>query len=180
MDVIQSAKPRSAEWPQVERFPPEPKGCVRVRGLGVRVQRLEHPFQEGGAEDHIRIAEEQKVAGSGMRAAIARRVGPSVLLIDDGYPSAVRSERFVQLVGGAVVHDEHLARLDRLAENALQTARDGVCALIDRDDDADGIRGARRNRGAVMRQRILLTEARSSLVRANRPPAPNQGRTDCR
>ena len=114
---------------------------VRVRGEDVEVgpcrcepaQGLD-PLRE---EDVVGVEDDDELPRRRAGGAILRRPLAAVLLAHEDDAVEVGAERLVEIVGGAVVHDHHLMRGDRLVEGRLDRLAHGRRRLVGGDDDRE-------------------------------------------
>ena len=84
---------------------------------------------------HVGIDEEQDVAGSDGRAAIARMRRAAVLPLGLNHLRAILPRDFGRLIGGAVIHHNDLRRGVIRIQNGAQNQPQHSGAIVDGNDD---------------------------------------------
>src|ERR671923_281219 len=85
----------------------------------------------------VRVEDDEEVAARPRRGRVQRGGAAAVLLVDEHDPVAVGSERTLEVVGRAVVADDHLVRRRRLAERRLHRLRDRGGRVVGRHEDGE-------------------------------------------
>ena len=99
-----------------------------------------------GMGDVVGVVEGDPLAARGRDAHVPRGPEASVGGPDDAQPARQAREHSGRLVGGAVVHDDHLVARRELSQEALDRLRQVPGPVVGRDDDGHG--RARRRGGS--------------------------------
>ena len=92
-----------------------------------------------GKPDVIGVDERDQLSVCVTQPAIARHVRARMRLLDDRDLRSETVEHIARAVGRAVIDDDQLERRLRLREDAANRARDRLLAVVDGEDDGDGI-----------------------------------------
>ncbi len=133
------------EWVRgaVEVSPPRAVDLeVDIRRQHVEVgsccAELTERLESFGKEDVIGVEDGDELARRGSGSQIARRRRPAVLLAQQLQSACVRAQRSLDVVGRAVVADDHLQRRDRLAERRVDRFPDRLGGVVGGDHDREG------------------------------------------